>query len=269
VFNLSNVLHIETTFNNQDQSMFSLKEKKALITGATGGIGRVIAENLARQGADVVLTGTRQEVLDEVAAHISATYGVKAIPMVCALNDAAACDALFEKAEAAVGPIDILVNNAGITRDTLLMRMKDEDWQAVLDVNLTSMFRLCRAAVKGMMKRRYGRIINMSSVVGSAGNPGQTNYCASKAGMIGFSKSLAQEVATRGITVNCVAPGFIETAMTDVLPDAVKTKILSGVPQGKLGTSDDIAAAVVYLASTEAGYVTGQTLHINGGMLMV
>ncbi len=249
--------------------MFSLKDKKVLVTGATGGIGRSIAEAVAKQGATVVLSGTREAVLQEVASHIKETFHVDAHILPCSLSDAAATHALFDQAEALAGDIDIIVNNAGITRDTLLMRMKDEDWQAVLDVNLTSLFRICKSAVKTMMKRRKGRIINISSVVGTTGNPGQTNYCASKAGMVGFSKALAQEIASRGITVNCVAPGFIETAMTDELPEAVKTKILASIPQGKMGSAEDIAAAVVFLASDEAAYVTGQTLHINGGMVMV
>lgn len=250
--------------------MFSLKDKKALITGATGGIGRAIAESFARQGADVVLSGTREAILKDLAMHIEKTYGVKAIPLVCSLNDGAAVDGLFDTAETAIGaPIDILVNNAGITKDTLMLRMKDEDWHQVLDINLTAAFRLCRSAIKSMMKRRTGRIINMTSIVGVTGNPGQTNYCASKAGLIGFSKALAQEIASRGITVNCIAPGFIDTAMTEELPETVKAKILSSIPQGKMGTADDIASATVYLASDEAGYVTGQTLHINGGMVMV
>lgn len=249
--------------------MFSLKDKKVLVTGATGGIGRSIAEAVAKQGATVVLSGTREAVLHEVASHIKETFQVDTYVLPCSLSDTAATDALFDQAEALAGEIDIIVNNAGITRDTLLMRMKDEDWQAVLDVNLTSIFRICKSAVKTMMKRRKGRIINISSVVGTTGNPGQTNYCASKAGMVGFSKALAQEIASRGITVNCVAPGFIETAMTDELPEAVKTKILASIPQGKMGSAEDIAAAVVFLASDEAAYVTGQTLHINGGMVMV
>ncbi len=249
--------------------MFSLKGKKALITGATGGIGQAIAEILAQQGADIVLSGTREAVLVDVAQHIETTYGVRAVPIVCSLTDVEALESLFAKAEETVGQIDILVNNAGITRDTLIIRMKDEDWQSVLDINLTAAFRLCRAATKSMMKRRFGRIINISSVVGSTGNPGQTNYCASKAGMVGFSKALAHEVSTRGITVNCVAPGFIETAMTAELPEAVKTKILGAIPQGRMGNPVEIASAVAFLASNEAGYVTGQTLHVNGGMEMV
>lgn len=249
--------------------MFSLSGKKALITGATGGIGEAVAKALAAQGASLAISGTRETILNENAEKLSNTYGVKVVPLMCQLNDSHMVDSLCEQAESALDGIDILVNNAGITKDTLLMRMKDEDWQEVLHINLTATFQLCRAAIKTMMKRRYGRIINMSSVVGVAGNPGQTNYCASKAGLIGFSKALAQEVASRGITVNCVAPGFIETAMTHDLPDAVKTKLLQVIPQGKIGQVGDIAAAVIYLASDEASYVTGQTLHVNGGMLMV
>ena len=249
--------------------MFSLKGKKALVTGATGGIGQSIAEALAKQGADVVLSGTREAVLAEMATHIEATYGVRAVPLVCSLSDAEAIEGLFAAAEAAVGQIDILVNNAGITRDALIIRMKDEEWQSVIDVNLTAAFRLCRAAAKSMTRRRTGRIINISSVVGSAGNPGQTNYCASKAGLVGLSKALAHEVASRGVTVNCVAPGFIATAMTDVLPETIKTKILGAIPNGRMGSPAEISAAIVFLASDEAGYMTGQTMHVNGGMEMV
>lgn len=249
--------------------MFSLKGKKALVTGATGGIGQAIAEALAKQGADVVLSGTRETVLADLALKIETTYGVRAVTVACSLSDSDAVEGLFAKAEAALGHIDILVNNAGITRDTLIIRMKDEEWQSVLDINLTCAFRLARAATKSMMKRRYGRIINISSVVGSAGNPGQTNYCASKAGLVGFSKALAHETATRGITVNCVAPGFIATDMTVNLPEAVNTKILGAIPQGRMGNPSEIAAAVAFLASDEACYMTGQTMHINGGMEMV
>ncbi len=249
--------------------MFSLNGKKALITGATGGIGKAIAESLAAQGADLVLTGTRDAVLNDLVTHITSTFGVNAAAITCSLSDVDAIESLFVKAEEAIGPIDILVNNAGITRDTLIIRMKDDDWQSVIDVNLTAVFRLTRAAIKNMMKHRYGRIINISSVVGSTGNPGQTNYCASKAGLVGFSKALAHEVATRGITVNCVAPGFIETPMTAELPDAVKGKILGAIPVNRMGSVAEIASAVAYLASSEASYVTGQTLHVNGGMEMV
>ncbi|MEL3890907.1 3-oxoacyl-ACP reductase FabG [Ferrovibrio sp. MS7] len=245
--------------------MFDLTGKTALVTGATGGIGGAIAAALHAQGATVALSGTREAVLQEAAAKLGSRVHV----LPCNLADAAAVDALIGQGEAAMGQVDILVNNAGITRDGLAMRMKDEDWQSVLDVNLTAAFRLGRAALKGMMKRRWGRIISITSVVGVTGNPGQVNYSAAKAGLIGFSKSLAQEVASRNITVNCVAPGFIETAMTDALNEQQKTAILTKVPAGRLGQSPEIASAVVYLASTEAAYVTGQTLHVNGGMAMI
>lgn len=246
--------------------MFDLTGKTALVTGATGGIGAEIARALHAQGAHVVLSGTRESVLQDLGRQMGAR--TSAVP--ADLSDPEAVDGLVEAAEAAAGqPLDILVANAGITRDGLLMRMKDEDWAAVLRVNLESYFRLCRAATKGMMRRRYGRIIGITSVVGVMGNPGQANYAASKAGMIGFSKSLAQEVATRGITVNCVAPGFIESPMTDALSDPQKAQILSTIPSSKLGSGQDVAAACVYLASAEAGYVTGQTLHVNGGMVMI
>jgi len=246
--------------------MFDLTGKTALVTGATGGLGSAIARAFHAQGAHVVLSGTREAVLQELAAEL----GERASAVAANLSDAAAVDGLVEAAEAAAGnPLDILVANAGITRDGLLMRMKDEDWEAVIKVNLESYFRLSRAATKGMMRRRYGRIIGITSVVGVMGNPGQANYAASKAGMIGFSKALAQEVATRGITVNCVAPGFIESPMTDALNEQQKTAILGTIPAGKLGQGADIAAACTYLASEEAGYVTGQTLHVNGGMAMI
>ncbi|MDO8899913.1 MAG: 3-oxoacyl-[acyl-carrier-protein] reductase [Phenylobacterium sp.] len=246
--------------------MFDLSGKTALVTGATGGIGAALARSLHSQGAHVVLSGTRQAVLDDMAGELGARVSVAAAN----LSDPASVDGLVAAAEAAAGsPLDILVANAGITRDGLLMRMKDEDWDAVIRVNLESYFRLSRAAVKGMMKRRYGRIIGITSVVGVMGNPGQTNYAASKAGMIGFSKALAQEVASRGITVNCIAPGFIESPMTEALNDAQKGQILSTIPAGRLGTGDEIAASCVYLASAEAAYVTGQTLHVNGGMAMI
>jgi len=246
--------------------MFELTGKTALVTGATGGIGGDIAKALHAQGAHVVLSGTREAVLQELAATLGERVSVAAAN----LSDAAAVDGLIEAAEGAAGaPIDILVANAGITKDGLLMRMKDEDWETVLKVNLESYFRLSRAAMRGMMKRRFGRIIGITSVVGVMGNPGQTNYAASKAGMIGFSKALAQEVATRGITVNCVAPGFIESPMTDALNEQQKAAILGTIPAGKLGSGGDVAAACAYLASNEAGYVTGQTLHINGGMAMI
>lgn len=245
--------------------MFDLTDKRALVTGASGGIGGAIAKALHAQGAAVALSGTRVDALQAVADEL----GERAHVTPADLSSAEGAAKLIEDAEAAMGGVDILINNAGLTRDQLAMRMKDEDWQTVLDVNLTAAFRLSRACLKGMMKARAGRIIGITSVVGATGNAGQTNYAASKAGMIGMSKSLAQEVASRGITVNCVAPGFIETAMTDVLSDDVKTKLLSGIPAGRLGNVDDIAAACVYLASDEASYVTGQTLHVNGGMAMI
>jgi 3-oxoacyl-[acyl-carrier protein] reductase len=246
--------------------MFDLTGKTALVTGATGGIGAEIARALHAQGAHVVLSGTREAVLQERAAEL----GARTSTVAADLSDPAAVDGLIEAAEAAAGaPIDILVANAGITRDGLLLRMKDEDWSEVLKVNLESYFRLSRAVVKGMMRRRSGRIIGITSVVGVMGNPGQANYAASKAGMIGFSKALGQEVATRGITVNCVAPGFIESPMTDALNEAQKAQILSTIPTARLGTGAEVAAACVYLASDEAAYVTGQTLHVNGGMAMI
>lgn len=245
--------------------MFRLDGKKALITGASGGIGGAIARALHAQGAHVILSGTRKEALDAVAQEL----GDRTTVITCDLSDATSTTELITKIESDLGGLDILVNNAGLTRDGLLMRMKDEDWLKVLEVNLTSAFRLSREAIRGMMKQRWGRIVNMTSVVGVAGNPGQANYVASKAGLIGFSKALAQEVATRGITVNCVAPGFIASAMTDVLNDKIKEKILSSIPQAVMGTPEDIAAGVAYLASNEARYITGQTLHINGGMVMV
>lgn len=245
--------------------MFDLTGKFALVTGATGGIGGAIATALHAQGATVGLSGTREAVLQEFAAKL----GSRAHVLPCNLGDAEAVNGLIGKAEAAMGQVDILVNNAGITRDTLAMRMKDEDWQTVLDVNLSAAFRLARASFKGMMKRRWGRIISITSVVGATGNPGQANYAAAKAGLTGMSKALAQEVASRNITVNCVAPGFIQTAMTDVLTDQQKEMISQKIPAGRLGQSPEIAAAVVYLASEEAAYVTGQTLHVNGGMAMI
>ncbi len=246
--------------------MFDLTGKTALVTGATGGIGGAIARALHAQGASVVLSGTREAVLQELAA----TLGERAFVAAANLSDAASVDGLVARAEEAAGAgLDILVANAGITKDGLLMRMKDEDFESVLKVNLEGYFRLTRAAMKGMMKRRTGRIIGITSVVGVTGNPGQTNYAASKAGMIGFSKSLAQEVGSRGITVNCIAPGFIASPMTDVLYDQQRDGILGRIPAGRLGTGDEIAAAAVYLSSDEAAYVTGQTLHVNGGMAMV
>lgn len=245
--------------------MFSLSGKCALVTGASGGIGGAIAEALVAAGAKVALSGTRVEPLEVLKAKLGASA------FVCPgdLGDAAATEKLFKDAEAALGQVDILVNNAGLTRDGLAMRMKDEDWQKVIDVNLSAGFRLSRAALRGMMKRKWGRIVGITSIVGVTGNPGQANYAAAKAGMIGMSKALAQEVASRGITVNCVAPGFIVSPMTDALNDEQKTRLLGGIPLGRMGTAAEIAASVVYLASDEAAYVTGQTLHVNGGMAMI
>jgi 3-oxoacyl-[acyl-carrier protein] reductase len=245
--------------------MFDLTGKTALITGASGGIGGAIARALHAAGASVMLSGTRAEALDSLAGELKE----RAYVQTCNLGDAASIEALIKAADAAMGKTDILVNNAGLTRDTLMMRMKDDDWQSVLDVNLTAAFRLTRGVLRGMMKNRWGRIVNITSIVGVTGNPGQVNYAASKAGMIGMTKSLAAEVASRGITANCVAPGFIETPMTDVLTDEQKAKLLGGIPAGRLGGPADIAAATLYLASEEAAYVTGQTLHVNGGMAMI
>ena len=245
--------------------MFNLSGKTALVTGATGGIGAELARRLHAQGAHVVLSGTREAVLADLASELGDRTSIAAAN----LSDAESVDGLVARAEEATGQMDILVANAGVTKDGLLMRMKDDDWEQVLKVNLESYFRLSRAAMRGMMKRRFGRIIGITSVVGVMGNPGQTNYAASKAGMIGFSKSLAQEVATRGITVNCVAPGFIESPMTDALNDAQKTQILATIPAGRLGSGAEVAAACAYLASDEAAYMTGQTLHVNGGMAMI
>jgi len=245
--------------------MFDLTGKTALVTGASGGIGAAIARGLHAQGATVALSGTRADALEKLAGEL----GDRTHILTCNLSDKDAVEKLVPSAEAAMGQLDILVNNAGLTRDGLFMRMKDEDWDTVIAVNLTATFRLARAAVKGMMKRRWGRIVSITSIVGVTGNPGQGNYAASKAGMIGMSKSLAAEVASRGITVNCVAPGFIESPMTDALNDKQKEAILGQVPAGKLGQGADIAAATVYLASQEAQYVTGQTLHVNGGMAMI
>ena len=245
--------------------MFDLTGKTALVTGATGGIGAEIARALHGAGAHVVLSGTRESVLADLATELGGRTSI--VP--ANLSDSAAVDGLIGLAEAAAGQVDILVANAGITRDGLLLRMKDDDWEQVLKVNLESYFRLSRSALRGMMKRRFGRIIGITSVVGVMGNPGQANYAASKAGMIGFSKSLAQEVATRGVTVNCVAPGFIESPMTDALNEAQKAQILTTIPTGRLGSGGDVAAACVYLASDVAAYMTGQTLHVNGGMAMI
>lgn len=245
--------------------MFSLEGKRALVTGASGGIGGAVARALHAQGATVALSGTRTDPLEALAAEL----GERAYATPCNLSDAASVEALPKAAAEAMGGIDILVNNAGVTRDQLFMRMSDEEWDAVIAVNLTAAFRLCRGVLRGMMKARWGRIISVTSVVGATGNPGQGNYAASKAGLVGMSKSLAAEVASRGVTVNCVAPGFIETAMTEGLPDAQKEKLLSAIPAGRMGRSEEIAAAVAFLAAPEAGYLTGATLHVNGGMAML
>ena len=245
--------------------MFDLTGKTALVTGASGGLGGAIARALHGQGAVVALSGTRRPALEALAAELGARVHI----LPCDLSDRAAVDALVPDAEKAMGSLDILVNNAGMAKDNLFMRMKDAEWDGVIEVNLTSAFRLSRAVLRGMMKRRYGRIIGITSIVGVTGNPGQGNYAASKAGMIGMSKALAAEVASRNITVNCVAPGFIESPMTDALDDKQRAGILASVPAGKLGRGADIAAACVYLASSEASYVTGQTLHVNGGMAMI
>lgn len=245
--------------------MFTLTGKKALVTGATGGIGEAIAAALDGAGARVALSGTREEKLAEVAGRLTQEPSI----LPCNLGDAQAVDALPKQAEDALGGLDMLVCNAGITRDQLAMRMKDEDWQAVLDVNLSATFRLNRAVLRGMMKQRFGRIINISSVVAAMGNPGQANYCASKAGMIGMSKALAHEVAARGITINCIAPGFIKTPMTEALNEEQQQRITQNIPAARFGLPEDIAAAAVFLSSDEAGYITGQTIHINGGLLMV
>lgn len=245
--------------------MFDLTGKTALVTGATGGLGASIARALHKAGATVGISGRNIEKLDALAAEL----GTRVHVLPADLGDAAATDALVEKAVADMGGLSILVNNAGLTRDNLALRLKDEDWKEVIDVNLTAPFRLARACLKTMMKARHGRIVNISSIVGVTGNPGQANYAASKAGMIGWSKALAAEVASRNITVNCIAPGFIATAMTDALNDEQKAKLNSGIPMGRMGSSDEIAAACLYLASEEAGYVTGTTLHVNGGMAMI
>jgi 3-oxoacyl-[acyl-carrier protein] reductase len=247
--------------------MFDLTGMTALVTGASGGIGSAIAKGLAAQGARLAVSGSNVGKLEAFLAELGGE-GHVAVP--CDLSDAAAVDALVPQAvEALGGRIDILVNNAGVTRDNLAMRMKDDEWDQVIRVNLEAAFRLIRAAAKPMMKQRFGRVVSITSVVGQTGNPGQANYAASKAGLVGMSKALAQELASRNITVNCVAPGFIRSAMTDVLPDAQKQALTARIPAGDLGTGEDIAAAVVYLASKEAGYVTGQTIHVNGGMAMV
>jgi len=246
--------------------MFDLTGMTALVTGASGGIGSAIARGLAAQGARLALSGSNVEKLNAFAAELGGDH----VTLPCNLSDGAAVDALVPAAvEALGGKLDILINNAGVTRDNLILRMKDEEWADVIRVNLEAAFRLARAAARPMMKARFGRIVSITSVVGVTGNPGQANYAASKAGLIGMSKALAAELASRGITVNCVAPGFIRSAMTDALNDAQKGAILGKIPAGALGEGDDIAAAVVYLASKEAGYVTGQTLHVNGGMAMI
>lgn len=245
--------------------MFDLTGKAALVTGASGGIGGEIAKTLHAAGATVGLSGTRVEPLEALAAEL----GARAHVLPCNLGDADAVDALPKAAIEAMGSLDILVNNAGITRDNIFMRMSAEEWSQVLEVNLTSTMRLCKASIRGMMKARWGRIINISSIVGATGNPGQANYAAAKAGMVGMSKSIAYEVASRGITVNCVAPGFIETAMTDKLNEEQKGAILGQIPMGRMGGPEEIGAAVLYLASPEAAYLTGTTLHVNGGMAML
>lgn len=245
--------------------MFDLTGKGALVTGATGGIGWAIAETLHAQGANVAISGTRAERLDELATKL----GSRVTTLPCDLHDRAAVAKLGDDAEKAVGQVDILVNNAGITHDNLFMRMKDEEWDDVIAVNLTSVFVLTRGILRGMMRRRYGRIVNIASISGVLGNPGQGNYAASKAGLVGMTKSLAREVSGRGITANCIAPGFIKTPMTDALTDKQKEVIAGAIPAAKFGEPSDIAAAVVFLASDEAGYITGETMHINGGMVMV
>ena len=245
--------------------MFDLTGMTALVTGASGGIGSAIAKALAAQGARLAVSGSNSEKLERFRGELGGEH----VALPCDLSDGAAVDALVPQAVAALGRLDILVNNAGVTRDNLAMRMKDEEWDQVIRVNLEAAFRLVRAAAKPMMKARFGRVVSITSVVGQTGNPGQANYAASKAGLVGMSKALAQELASRSITVNCVAPGFIRSAMTDGLPEAQKAALTGRIPAGDLGTGEDIAAAVVYLASREASYVTGQTIHVNGGMAMV
>ena len=245
--------------------MFDLDGKNALVTGASGGIGRAIAETLHSSGATVTISGTRMESLEELANGL----GKRVHILSCDLSNGAEVENLSKSAQEKMGSIDILVNNAGITRDNLFMRMSDEDWATVLEINLTSTMRLCRGVLRGMMKARWGRIINIGSIVGSTGNPGQGNYAASKAALLGMSKSLANEVASRGITVNCIAPGFVKTAMTDKLNDNQKEAIKSKIPAGRLGEASDIAYATLYLSSEEASYITGSTIHVNGGMAML
>jgi len=245
--------------------MFDLTGKTALVTGASGGIGQAIARALHGAGASVALSGTRAEALESLAGAL----GDRTAVVPCNLSDGAAVDGLIQATEAALAPVDILVNNAGVTRDGLAMRMKDDDWDTVLAVDLTAAFRLCRSALRNMMKARWGRIVNVTSVVGHTGNPGQANYAAAKAGLAGMTRSLAAETASRGVTANCVAPGFIETAMTDALNDKQRDAIRGHIPAGRFGAPDDVAAAVLYLASPAAAYVTGQTLHVNGGMAML
>jgi 3-oxoacyl-[acyl-carrier protein] reductase len=245
--------------------MFHLNGKTALITGASGSIGGAIAKSLHAAGAKVAISGTRAEAL----AALNGELGGTATALTCNLSDAASIDALLKDTEAALERIDILVCNAGVTRDNLSLRMKDEEWQQVIDVNLTATFRLIRGAMKGMLKRRFGRVVNITSVVGTMGNPGQANYCASKAGITGMTKSIAQEVASRSVTINCVAPGFIKTPMTDALSDQQKERITGNIPAGRFGLPEDVAGSVVFLASDAASYITGQTIHVNGGLLMV
>ena len=256
---------MQQSYHLEGQGMFDLTGKCALITGASGGIGGEIAKALHAAGATVGLSGTREAPLQALADEL----GERAFVLPCNLSDPEAVTALPKQAADAMGSVDILVNNAGITRDNLFMRMSDDEWQSVIDVNLTATYKLCKGVLRGMMKARWGRIINISSIVGATGNPGQGNYAAAKAGLVGMTKSLAYEVASRGITANAVAPGFIETAMTDKLNDEQKSGIMGQIPAGRMGTADEIAAAVLYLSSPEAGYVTGATLHVNGGMAML
>ncbi len=245
--------------------MFSLSGKTALVTGASGGIGGAIAKTLHEAGAKLVISGTRREALDALNAEL----GGVATPITCNLSDPASIDALVKDAESALSQVDILVCNAGVTKDNLSMRMKDEEWDQVIAINLTATFRLVRAAMKGMIKRRHGRIINITSVVGTMGNPGQANYCASKAGIAGMTRSIAQEVASRNVTINCIAPGFIKTAMTDALNEEQQKRITGNIPAGRFGLPQDVAGSVVFLASDAGAYITGQTIHVNGGLLMV